>query len=528
MLYNDSHLSEKEKEFKGACERRFKAFVHGVAPWLVTGHIHDDVCDWWQENMENGFTHQLALLPRGHLKSTLAYLWACWNIIKNPAIVIIYGSASGTLAEMQLTSIKTILTGDTVSYYWPGLIGPDEGKRRVWRLTEMTVDHPLRDELGVRDFTIRSVAIGTGVTGAHTDLLILDDVVAPESDRYSPWTVEGRAKLRSWYSFMSSVLNPECDVLVVGTRYHAKDLYDEMQLAMEDEFSPEGEIIGNVPVYQCVVRVVEENGNFLWPRKRGPRGEWYGFNKQVLSSKKANYFDKAKFFSQYYQNPVDPESGTFVKEVMFYNKENIIWRRNNWYLKSLAGQETLLNVFTAVDVASTENKDSDFTAIVTIGIDAHNNRYILDIDRFKSERISVIVDRVFVCYDKWRFRRVRIETTQAQRFVYTSIRDDMKNRNVFFNIDDYTPGVALGKKPERIRAILEPLYINKQMFHYRGGNCEILEDELVLVHPPHDDISDALASVCEIAQRPSIMEMPSDRPSQFEFHSRFGGVTNIA
>ena len=527
MLYKEDHLSERDKRFKDACEKRFKAFVHGVAPWLVTGHIHDDVCDWWQENMEKGFTHQLVLLPRGHLKSTLAYLWACWRIIKNPAICIIYGSASSKLAELQLDCIKTILTGDTVSYYWPGLVGPDEGKRRVWRTTEMTVDHPLRDELGVRDFTLRSVAIGTNVTGAHSDLLILDDVVAPESDRYSPWTVEGRSKLRSWYSFMSSVLNPECELLAAGTRYHAKDLYDEMQEATVDELDLDGNLIGSVPVYQCMVRVVEENGNFLWPRKRGSRGQWYGFNEKVLASTKANYFDKAKFFSQYYQNPVDPESGTFVKEVTFYNKDYLVWRRNNWYLKTTGG-EILLNVFSAVDVASTENKDSDYTAIVTIGIDAQNNRYILDIDRFKSERISIIVDNVFRAFDKWRFRRVRIETTQAQRFVYTSVRDDMKKRNVFFNIDDYTPGVALGKKQERIRAILEPLYRNNLMFHYRGGNCEVLEDELVLVHPPHDDISDALASVCEIAQRPSITELPSDKSSQFEYHSRFGGVTNIS
>ena len=186
-----------------------------------------------------------------------------------------------------------------------------------------------------------------------------------------------------------------------------------------------------------------------------------------------------------------------------------------------------MNVFGGVDVASTENKDSDYSSIVIIGVDHNNNRYVLDIDRFKSERISVIVDRVFQMYHKWHFRRIRIETTAAQRFVFTSVRDDMRRRNVFFNIDDYTPTPAQGKKHERIRAILEPLYRNNLMFHYRGGNCEILEDELVLVHPPHDDISDALASVCEIAQRPSVMEIPSDKPSQTEFHSRFGGVTNI-
>ena len=426
-FYPIAHLTAKEKLVKEAAENSFKAFVKFVAPWLETGHIHSDICDWWQYNEENGFTHQLSLVPRAHLKSTLAYLWACWQIIKNPAICIIYASASGNLAEMQLNSIKTILTGDTVSHFWRGLIGQDEGKRKVWRQHEMTVDHPLREELGVRDFTIRSVAIGTNVTGSHTDLLILDDIVAPESDRYSPWTVDGRAKLRTWYSFMvGSVLNPECPVLAVGTRYHAKDVYEDMMAATEDEIDMDGNLIGSSLVYKKVIRVVEENGNFLWPRKQGLRGNWYGFNPEVLSKIKASYLDKAKFYSQYYQNPVDPEAGTFVKDVNYYDKDLIVWRRNNYYLRQKTGNERILNIYAAVDVASTENKDSDYTAIVTIGVDYENNRYILNIERFKTEHISVIVDQVFKTYDKWRFKRIRIETTAAQRFVFTSTREEMK------------------------------------------------------------------------------------------------------
>ncbi len=92
----------------------------------------------------------------------------------------------------------------------------------------MSVDHPRRLEKGVRDFTVRAVGLGHGVTGSHGDVLMLDDIVAPEAEQYSPWTVEGRAKLETWYSFMSSVLNAGGEVVGVGTRYHAKDIYQRL------------------------------------------------------------------------------------------------------------------------------------------------------------------------------------------------------------------------------------------------------------------------------------------------------------
>jgi hypothetical protein len=76
-------------------------------------------------------------------------------------------------------------------------------------------------------------------------------------------------------------------------------------------------------------------------------------------------------------------------------------------------------------------------------------------------------------------------------------------------------------------AILEPRYTNQSMLHYRGGNCELLEEELVLQNPPHDDIKDCLASVIEIAVPPvgHRERIPgSVQGSNVSFHPRFGGV----
>lgn len=78
---------------------------------------------------------------------------------------------------------------------------------------------------------------------------------------------------------------------------------------------------------------------------------------------------------------------------------------------------------------------------------------------------------------------------------------------------------------ERILAVLEPKYSNGQIWHYRGGNCQLLEEELLFSNPPHDDIKDALASAIDMALAPkNIFRMIKQNIPQFNFNSKFGGV----
>jgi hypothetical protein len=72
-------------------------------------------------------------------------------------------------------------------------------------------------------------------------------------------------------------------------------------------------------------------------------------------------------------------------------------------------------------------------------------------------------------------------------------------------------------------AVLEPRYANGQMWHYLGGNCQSLEEELTMAHPPHDDMIDALASAVQIAVPPTRARMKESK-GKLTFNSRFGGV----
>ena len=74
-----------------------------------------------------------------------------------------------------------------------------------------------------------------------------------------------------------------------------------------------------------------------------------------------------------------------------------------------------------------------------------------------------------------------------------------------------------------MNATLLPRYENKMIFHYRGGNTQLLEEELVTRNPPHDDIKDALTNAIDGAVRPTQRNYVLTRQPEYGVSSRFGG-----
>jgi len=81
----------------------------------------------------------------------------------------------------------------------------------------------------------------------------------------------------------------------------------------------------------------------------------------------------------------------------------------------------------------------------------------------------------------------------------------------------------MGTKEERIHATLKPRYENLTIYHYSGGLCEDLEQELIMYNPPNDDIKDAFESVVGILRPPQARSLYR-RENNVITHARFGGV----
>jgi hypothetical protein len=509
-------MQDKLQQIRESAEADLELFIKLVAPHLLIGDIHRELINWW--NRSEAKHNQLVLLPRGHLKSKLIAYRTAWWITKYPETTILYVSATADLAEKQLYAIKQIIDSPIYRRYWPEMINPEEGKREKWAVSEIAVDHPKRKLEGIRDATCKAVGLTSNTTGFHADVVVLDDIVVPGN----AYTEDGRDKVSAAYSQLASIENPGAYEWVVGTRYHPKDIYDTMVSMKETLYDVNGDIETEEEVYELFQKVVETQGEFLWPKQSRADGKSFGFDDRELARIKAKYVDNTQFYAQYYNNPNSLESSRINNDkFQYYERSLLNNKEGDWYIK-----DRKLNVYAAIDFAFSLRKQADYTALVTVGVDSLGNYYILEIDRFKTDRIVEYFNHIVAAQQKWGFRKMRAEITVAQQTIVKELKESyLKPNGIPLSIDEFRPTRHMGDKNERINAVLEPKYDNLQIWHYRGGNCQSLEEELVMVHPPHDDIKDALANALEISI------IPKQRYSGFTLnnnvitHSRFGGVS---
>ncbi len=520
MTFKKKEVAPSPKEvarrkIREACEANLLTFARLVGPKRVYGAVHEDLFGWWTS--EGRADNTLCLLPRDHQKSHCAAVKAAWDIIKHPWMTILYVSATADLAEKQLYAIKNILTSDKVMYYWPNLINKDEGKREKWTAMEISVDHPKRKEEGVRDPSIKAAGLTTNITGFHANRIYLDDVVVP----LNAYTEEGRSKVASMYSQLASIKTTEAITTAVGTRYHPRDLYDTL-LKREIEIYKDGELTESKALYDVYQKVVETDGEYLWPKTQREDGRSFGFDENELAKKKAEYLDAAQFYAQYYNNPNDPSSAKISPEYFqYYDRKNINMVDGHWRHK-----HARLNVFAAIDFAFSLSKVADYTSIAVIGVDADRNYYILDLFRFKTQKIKVYFDKILEAHNKWEFRKLRAEVTIAQEIIVEDLKQNyIRPNGLVMSIDKYRPSRNEGTKEERMTATLSPRYENGQMWHYKGGNCQVLEEELKLKHPPHDDVMDSVTAAVDISVPPTRRTGAAFRKnSNILYNGRFGGI----
>jgi phage terminase large subunit-like protein len=503
-------------QIRAAAENDLEVFIRLVAPDQVLGQCHSDLVNWWTR--QDHKTHQLTLFPRDHQKSRMVAYRVVWSLTKDPTLRVLYISATANLAEKQLGFMKGILTSETYRRYWPDHVNADEGKRSKWTNSEIALDHPRRKLENVRDPSVFTGGLTTSLTGMHCDIAVLDDVVVYEN----AYTGEGRNKVKSQYSLLSSIEGAEAREWVVGTRYHPADLYNDLMMMVEEIFDDTSNKIGEDNIYEVFERAVEDRGDgtgeFLWPRQQRKDGKWFGFDIKILAKKRGQYLDKGQFRAQYYNDPSDPDNVPVGSDkFQYYDRKFLKLDNGFWFYK-----EARLNIYCAVDFAFSLSKKADYTAMVIVGIDPENNIYVLDIDRFRTDRISDYFEHILQLSNKWAFRKLRAETTVAQMAIVKQLKESIKSHGLAISVEEYRPNK--GSKEERIAAALEPRYDNMQMWHYRGGNIQTLEEELSSRNPPHDDVKDALASAVDMCIKPMRTMHGSKKNNIVWANNRFRGT----
>lgn len=493
-------MPQQAKDVRELAMADLNFFAKLVNPGYMYGRVHREIFRWMQDYTLYGrgdklSQNKLVMLPRAHLKSHMVATWAAWMIARHPEITILYVSATADLAITQLYDIKNILDSTVFSKYWPEYINPEVGKRDKWSATRIIIDHEKRREEGIRDATISTAGMTTNTTGWHADVIIADDLVVPEN----AYTEDGRESVSKKSSQFTSIRNAGGFTLACGTRYHPNDIYSTWREQVTEDYTDDGEYLGKTLVWDIKEYAVEVDNIFIWPRVIRPDGKAFGFDMRVLARVKAEYSDRTQFYAQYYNDPNDPDSARMGREVFqYYNPRLLVKEGSRWVYN---GRK--LNIYAAVDFAFSLSATADYTAIVVVGIDADNNLYVLDIDRFKSFKTIEYFQHIVALHSKWGFRKLRAEVTVAQKTIVESIKDFVRKDGLRLSVEEFRPSKYEGSKEERIAAVLEHRYENLDVWHHEGGWTAVLEDELVLARPAHDDIKDALASAVSIAVAPA-------------------------
>jgi hypothetical protein len=495
-------------------------FARLVNPGFMYGDIHKEIFKWMQEYTLFGAgseatNNKLIMLPRAHLKSHMVATWSSWIITRHPDVTILYVSATAELAETQLYAIQNIMASNQYMRYFPEYINPQEGKRERWSQRKFSIDHEVRRKEGIRDATVSTAGLTTNTTGWHADIIVADDLVVPEN----AYTVDGREGVMRKASQFTSIRNAGGFTMACGTRYHPADIYSTWKAQEFDVYDSEGNTLSREPVWSIKEFAVESEGVFLWPKAMRSDGKNFGFDKQVLARIKAEYSDRTQFYAQYYNDPNDPGSNRINRNCFqYYDKKFLKSSDGKWFFK---GKK--LNIYAAIDFAFSLNKRADSTAIVVIGVCSDGFIYVLDIDVFKTDRISDYYDAIIRLHSLWDFKKFRAEVTVAQSIIVRDLKDKIRAEGLSISIDEYRPQKNEGSKVERMAATLEPRYENMSVWHFKGGYTDVLEEELIQARPAHDDVKNALADAIDISVKPKAAYSEA-RQNVVQFNSRFGGV----
>lgn len=292
---------------------------------------------------EGNYNRLITLLaPRSHSKSTCFTVnYPLWRIGLNPNIRILIVSASGGISASFLREIKGHITRNTNYHRVFDNLSPENIKEaEKWSTTEIIVKRP---NTRLKDPTVAVASAAGTVVSKRADLIICDDMLDENNTR----TADQRMKIKNWFNeVLLPVLEPDGQLIVVGTAWNTDDLYHEMM----------GQEVYNVRKrYKAILS--EETKEVLWKE----RWSW-----DSLMQRKEQTGSMA--FNKSYQNEAMSAEDRIFNEAWLHEAKRkganrTLMQTMDYSKWDLGG----LTIAGGVDLAISKKDDSDFTAMAILG-----------------------------------------------------------------------------------------------------------------------------------------------------------------
>jgi len=444
---------------------KFNQFVLGVEEGkdkVPLAPVHKEMCEFIDKNKKK---FKLALIPRGHLKSSLVTIGrTLQRILADRSSRVLISNATYNNACSFLTDIKRHLRfNDKIKMFWGD---PLEGVE-VWAKDKIMLKKPVGS---AKEPTVTAMGLEGALTSQHYDVIIMDDLVNQDYVN----TADQIEKTINFYKECLNLLEPGGELIIVGTRWDDKDLYGWIQ-------DSDNNIINNFEIFirKAFEGSLDTDDGFqaLFPGK---------FTRKILLKlyeQQGPYI----FSAQYLNDCIPSEDATFKKEWFQYYEP-----------ADLRG--ATMNHFTMVDPAISLEKDADYTAIVTVSVDMFQNIYVRNIIR-KRMTPGELIDSIFLVNEQYHPQEIAVEDVAYQKALQYYLTQEMNKKQIYLPIVQVKPQNRA--KDQRIKG-LQPLYSNGKIFHAKiVANLQQLEDELLrFPRGKHDDVVDALSYALDIMYAP--------------------------
>jgi predicted phage terminase large subunit-like protein len=413
---------------------------------------------WAKTMQDEKVKRRLRLKPRGTFKTSLYTIsYPLWRLIKDPDLRI--AICSGNL-ENAIDSCQNIKRHILYNQKFIDIFGNLYDKNLPWTQSAFTIKG--RMDFNKKENSITGIGFGTQMTGKHFDVIIADDIVNND-DRESP-TI--RKKKQRWFEDLISILEPDGEVLIVGTRWHFDDFYNYII----NELNPR--LNGSEKYDIEIETAINETGEANFP--------------EILPLEKLEMLKLEKglveFNSQYLNSPIA------VGTQIFYEEDLKFFELNTF---------TDLSTIAYLDPSLGKNYESDYSALIIGMLDMDSNLNIVDAVIVKILPDSLLELIVSYC-KKYNIKILGIEANSFQEYLVMDVEKRLKDSDVKVEkIKNMT------NKEVRIQSIQPAIKSGRIKFRKDINKVYPILREQLLLYPlaKNDDGPDALEGLYSMSKK---------------------------
>jgi len=414
------------------------------------------------EEVEQGRIKRLIInCPPRHGKSQLASrMFPAWFIGKNPEKSVITATYNESFSWDFGRDIRGIMQDSIYSQIFD-----------VQLKTGAAAVDRLETTQGGKVFL---AGVGGSLTGRGASLICLDDPIKSREDADSPTK---REKLWNWYNqvLKTRLMTATGAIVIIQTRWHEDDLVGRITDPMNSCYSAaeakKWRIIDLPALAKDKDVLGRKEGEALWPER---------FPVDYLHELREA---DSRGFQALYQGSPTPEKGNFFDgdRIRIYSRPTDRPPNDS------------LRFYIASDHAVSLKQDRDKTCLLPVGVDEHENIWIMDDVVWGRYATDVIVEKMIDLAAKYKPLYWWAERGHISKSIGPFLNKRRMERNVFFTLDEIVPVMDKMSRAQSMRARVS---MGKVYFpSYAPWYQEARDQLLKFPHGAHDDLVDAMSYI---------------------------------